>query len=265
MRASSLAVRAACSAGWRGLLQTAPVTSTTAGSVLPFAPQSRLLSPTSFQAFRTRAASLADVKTVKPAATAPASAGSFLAGLRLLREQHIVPLVLGFAGAIPFLAFSPLGEVLLPLPGWLEGTHVRAQAAYGASILSFLGAVHWGLAIASHGATVAGLAVPPMLNAARYVWGVTPSLISAGALLLPPLPCLATLFTGLGAAYIVDLEFAKRSLLPRWYMSLRLPLTIVAMLSIGATMGGAMLPRPRPVKVPASLPQEVKQELNKKT
>lgn len=64
----------------------------------------------------------------------------------------------GIAGALPFLAFSSPGYEFakdlarehlgkdLPLTSYQA---TRVQAAYGASILSFLGGVHWGAALAS--------------------------------------------------------------------------------------------------------------------
>lgn len=67
-------------------------------------------------------------------------------------------LLCGLVGAVPFLVFSSpgyefakdltrehLGEDL-PLTSYQA---TRVQAAYGATILSFLGGVHWGAALAS--------------------------------------------------------------------------------------------------------------------
>jgi hypothetical protein len=78
---------------------------------------------------------------------------------------------LGHGGLIPFC--------LLALAVWLPGSHSKAFCgfallAYGASIASFLGAIHWGLAM--RGGTGQRVA---------YLWGVTPSLIAWTALLLP--------------------------------------------------------------------------------
>jgi hypothetical protein len=54
--------------------------------------------------------------------------------------------LLGYAGLIPFVAAAALA-LLGPTP-W-RGFASAALAAYGATILSFLGAVHWGLGPAS--------------------------------------------------------------------------------------------------------------------
>jgi Protein of unknown function (DUF3429) len=80
-------------------------------------------------------------------------------------------LVLGYAGLIPFVALA-LGA------WWLDSAwHTKclfALLAYSATILSFIGAIHWGLAMRD---------ASPSLG--LLVWGVIPSLIAWIALLLP--------------------------------------------------------------------------------
>ncbi|MFC7474774.1 DUF3429 domain-containing protein [Dankookia sp. GCM10030260] len=51
---------------------------------------------------------------------------------------------LGLAGLLPFLGTALLAWTAPP--DW-RGVALHALAAYGAVILSFLGAVHWGLAL----------------------------------------------------------------------------------------------------------------------
>ncbi len=99
----------------------------------------------------------------------------------------------------------------------------KLQAWYGCSIVSFLGAPHWGLAMAS-GGTASVYA-----NIARYAWGVTPSL------LVFPVPGLGermasdVVCTSLALCFVVDAVFAAGKLLPRWYFwHLRVPLTLIA-------------------------------------
>jgi len=66
------------------------------------------------------------------------------------------PLWLGAAGLIPFVSCS-LGVVAggidltpLSLPLMTPEGLIKLQSLYGASILSFMGAVHWGLAMAGY-------------------------------------------------------------------------------------------------------------------
>jgi hypothetical protein len=122
----------------------------------------------------------------------------------------------------------------------------KLQAWYGCSIVSFLGAPHWGLAMAS-GGTASVYA-----NIARYAWGVTPSL------LVFPVPGLGermasdVVCTSLALCFVVDAVFAAGKLLPRWYFwHLRVPLTLIAGGSLVAT---ATRERPAALPPPAAAP-----------
>lgn len=55
------------------------------------------------------------------------------------------------AGVIPFLALSPPIAASLPLPVDLLQNAALLQVAYGASIASFLGGIHWAMAMAEYG------------------------------------------------------------------------------------------------------------------
>ena len=54
-------------------------------------------------------------------------------------------------GVIPFIAFSPAVAGALPLPADLVQNAALLQLGYGASIASFLGGVHWGMAMGEYG------------------------------------------------------------------------------------------------------------------
>ena len=140
--------------------------------------------------------------------------------------------LLGYAGLIPFVAAAALA-LLGPAPWWSFAS--AALAAYGATILSFLGAVHWGLA----------LRAPPAEGGAewpRLGLGVAPALVAWAALLLPARPGLALLAAGVVAVAAVETLAARRGLLPRNYLALRWQLSLGAgaCLLLGAlTAGGA--------------------------
>lgn len=56
------------------------------------------------------------------------------------------------AGMIPFIALSPPVAASLPLiPAELLQNAALLQVAYGASIASFLGSIHWAMAMAEYG------------------------------------------------------------------------------------------------------------------
>ncbi|GAQ83250.1 hypothetical protein KFL_001410080 [Klebsormidium nitens] len=147
-----------------------------------------------------------------------------------LQDVPLVPLLLGFAGATPFVALAPPVAPLLPLPEDMHKRRADWQAAYGAVIASFLGGVHWGLAMAEHGhrASMASFSISTL----RYTWGVIPSLLAWPALLLPPAGKFAALSGILTLSFLVDAGFAQLKLLPKWYMPLRVSLTVLAVGSL---------------------------------
>jgi hypothetical protein len=125
---------------------------------------------------------------------------------------------LGFAGLLPFA-----GLAVLSLSGvaWAPG----AVLAYGATILAFLGAVHWGFALrALPGEEHAG--------AARLVLGVVPSLIAWVALLLPLGAGLWLLAAGVLATAVIESLAARRGLVPAAYLRLRWWLSLGAAASL---------------------------------
>ncbi len=133
--------------------------------------------------------------------------------------------VLGGAGAIPFVAAA--AGVWLLEPGWAAHA-LDAQVFYGVTILAFLGAVHWGVAL-SEGPDTDRLWP-------RLGWSVTPALIAWAAAMMTALPALVTLMAGIGAAYVVDLRARDRGDFPPWYLELRRRLTAVALLALGASL-----------------------------
>ncbi len=134
---------------------------------------------------------------------------------------------IGFAGLIPFAA-APLGAFLLPDPERFLAA--QAGVAYAAVILSFLGAAHWGLALAGYGAEgeKAGM------TQQRAWLSVLPCLVAWIALLMVPQVAVLTLIGGFLVTYFVEQRGVGAGVVPAWYMSLRLPLTAGAVLSLGA-------------------------------
>ena len=121
---------------------------------------------------------------------------------------------LGYAGLLPFVALA-LATSLGPIS-------YRAQAAYsllayGATIASFLGAIHWGLAMRE----------PLTLKPGPFVWGVFPSVVAWLALLLPVAQGLFTLALLLGICLAVDWRTYPGYGLMKW-LTMRLHLTLVA-------------------------------------
>ncbi len=133
--------------------------------------------------------------------------------------------ILGLAGLLPFVA-QALFSWLSP-PVELLGV-LRSQAHYAAAILTFLGAIHWGVTLASP-------AIVDTPAATRLVWGVTPALYCWIVTLYPTDIALPMLFFGLLAALIVDLVLYRGTSVPRWFLTLRLVLSTGALASTGAS------------------------------
>ena len=127
-----------------------------------------------------------------------------------------IGLWLGFMGLLPFLA-GAVWVITPVLP--LKEIALKALILYGAVILSFLGGVRWGLAIAKMNA-----------NLARpLIFSVIPSLLGWVAALLEPKVGLLILALAFSSLYVADL---KLSLAPDWYKILRLPLTAGAVMAL---------------------------------
>lgn len=120
---------------------------------------------------------------------------------------------LGYGGLLPF--------ALLALAVCWPGGEGRAfygfvLLAYGATIASFLGAIHWGLAMRD------GVEGAPL-----YLWGVIPSLLAWVALLAPLAGGLLMLALLLLVCYAVDRRVYPHHRLQGW-LPMRLRLTGVA-------------------------------------
>ena len=139
---------------------------------------------------------------------------------------------LGYGGLIPFFALTVaiLLRTTLPL---LDGVrHDWWLVTYAAVILSFLGAVHWGI--------VLGLQewLTPRECHRMLVYGVTPSVLAWFAFLLPVNWALLMLGTLLVFAYIIDAMWLFGRIKSD-YAKLRLHLTIVAALLLFAAAVGS--------------------------
>lgn len=132
---------------------------------------------------------------------------------------------LGYGGLLPFV-FLSLGGMLDPGhgPAWSE-----ALLAYGAVILSFVGALHWGFAMSLHG-------LSERQRSAAFVWSVVPALLAWPALLLPPLQAAVLLIAGFAANYWRDCRLAQQTELAVWYLPLRFRLSCVAGLCLSLNL-----------------------------
>jgi hypothetical protein len=133
--------------------------------------------------------------------------------------------LLGLAGLLPF--FSHALFAWLTSPYEVAGV-LRSQAHYAAVILTFVGALHWGVTIASPSivGTPAG---------SRMVWSVLPATYAWIVSLFPVELSIPLLTGGLLVALAVDWRLYRHAPVPDWFFTLRLVLSIGALASLGAS------------------------------
>ncbi len=131
---------------------------------------------------------------------------------------------LGVFGLAPFLGLA--GAAVL-----LDGDHAslaqRALIAYGATILSFLGGIHWGFALREPAAAKERLA-------GVLAVGVAPQLLGWASLLAPHPAGLWLVAVAILAFVLADRRLATEALAPAWFIRLRAPLSISAALCLAA-------------------------------
>ena len=144
-----------------------------------------------------------------------------------MKEIPRSALVLGIAGLLPFL-WGAL-TVLFPEFGlqWMNrigGRFVRPyiQIAYGTVILAFMSGVLWGFATRAEG----------RLAALGYSLSVIPALWAFFMVGGGPHSAAINLATGFAGLLLLDWFFWNADLAPRWWMRLRLPLTLVVLLCL---------------------------------
>lgn len=141
---------------------------------------------------------------------------------------------LAYAGLLPFVA-GALGVWLAP-PVW-AWTLLVVEMYYAAVILAFLGAVHWGLALAGYQPLDYHATEETRgMHGARLGWAVMPALIAWVACLSRPTIAFAVLLIAHIALYAGERMAAREQLVPDWYMEMRLPLTAIAVFCLAATL-----------------------------
>lgn len=139
------------------------------------------------------------------------------------RTPPLAAIGLGAAGLLPFLA-----GLLGTLAPSLAIVGPEGLLGYGAVILSFLGGVHWGLAMMRGDAGWRALGA-----------SVVPSLVGWAALLAGGRAGLFGLAVAFAALLVYDLGEIRAGRAPGWYAALRWPLTAIVCLCT-AVAGAAL-------------------------
>ena len=131
--------------------------------------------------------------------------------------------LLGYGGALAFAGLAACIYFNVALPGV---SPVEGLLTYGAVILSFIGALHWGGVMAQHEQVV------PRLASLLYGWSVMPALIAWAALLMPDRVGATVMALCFVACWRIDMRVIKSGLWPAWMARLRLHLTSCAVASL---------------------------------
>lgn len=127
---------------------------------------------------------------------------------------------LAYAGLLPFVAGALLAW-LLSRPEYLDSEHpwvMHALSGYAATVISFLGALHWGLAMRA-----------PEAEPGALRWGVVPPLAAWVAVAMPAYAGLVLHGLLLIACYLVDRHHYPRLGVGGW-LTLRFRCTLLAAL-----------------------------------
>jgi len=178
--------------------------------------------------------------------------GAIRADLRTIKETFSledVPkesLYIGAAGVLPYAATSlstvylaydinhahDTGRGLLFSP---ETAHqlldlvTPIQIGYGAVIISFLGAIHWGLEYAGYGG---------YHSYRRYIYGIIAPAVAWPTIFMPVEYALITQFLAFNFLYFADARATVRGWFPPWYSTYRFVLTFFVGASIVLSLIG---------------------------
>ena len=140
-----------------------------------------------------------------------------LSTVDLIPANQRLALGLGLGGLLPFVGLAVLawgGSTVGPT--WA----LRGLILYGASILAFLGGLHWGFALSGR--------LSDRAARVALVWSVVPSLIAWSAAWMPEQSALLGLAGGLVLAWAFDQRAWPQYGIGPWFLRLRGLLTFVA-------------------------------------
>jgi len=154
-------------------------------------------------------------------------------------------MVLGLLGGLPYLSASvtsvylarqaqiaTLGGVSSIDPGVALTVFDQAltfQVTYGAVMLSFLGALHWGMEISGYGGHK---------GYARLALGSAPMLVAWSTLSMDPMVALITQWSGYTALWYADSKATQAGWTPKWYSQYRFYLSILVGTCVIGTLAG---------------------------
>ena len=139
----------------------------------------------------------------------------------LINSNEQVPQLakyLGYAGLIPFVAIT--AAIWSFEENSVNSLH-QVLLSYAAIILSFMGAIHWGLAMAS-----------AQIRNSQLGFSVFPPLIAWFASFAPMVWNYSLLILTFILLCAFDLIMHRQNSVPQWYPLLRIPLSVIVVFSL---------------------------------
>lgn len=129
--------------------------------------------------------------------------------------------LLGYFGLIPFIVFTIGSWIQIPMVS--DSPYILIT--YAAVILSFMGAIYWGIAMSN----------PKEDNPRYFIISIMPVLIAWASLLMSESYAIILLIIGFIGLIIYDWALEKSLKLPSWYLPMRKRLTTVVILCLFMT------------------------------
>lgn len=130
--------------------------------------------------------------------------------------------LLGYAGIVPFFALALAAYFV---PAAYELRVFMALKVYAALIITFVGALHWGIAM-----------FQPQLSDSQawqlYGWGVVPALMAWVLVFQSASYALAGFVTLFIVQWLMDRAAARTSTVPPWFQPLRARLTLLVVVAL---------------------------------
>lgn len=163
----------------------------------------------------------------------------------MFRQPFTMAWLISLLGLVPFIA---LGATVLLSP--LEAnTAIEVLISYGAIVLSFVGAVHWGFALRDTAHPVNGTPLAPaVLGAERQllVFGIVPAIIAWVALLMMlhfhwPALALFLLLAGFFVTIVIETIGRGRGVVAANYLVLRWTVSVVVLVVYLVVLGAVLM------------------------
>jgi len=154
-------------------------------------------------------------------------------------------LLTGLAGAIPYIGTAATSLYFARQAGLLAAGHaarveydtainlleaaLHTQVTYGAVLLSFLGALHWGMEFSGYGG---------QKGYSRLALGVAPVVFAWSTLSLDPTMALTAQWVGFTSLWYADMRVTAAGWTPPWYSQYRFYLSILIGTCIILTLWG---------------------------